>query len=487
MAGLRDGELETAREIADAVASDERVINEVLGRTKRRHSNWERHLNAFSQLGAGLTVGHVILEDLPDPSAWARVSQLRVTSPLRDIPVAVKDLFDVVGWVLDRVDGRYETTGCCAAYGIVPERDAEVIARIRRVGLLINGKTNQHELAAGGTNLVSACGRTCNPWDPARMTGGSSGGSAAAVAAGIVPWALGSDTGGSIRIPASMCGTYGLKPTTGQLPTHGMMPLAPSMDCPGPLAMTADDLWALYRIIRGEDHMVPCPTGERETPFRIGLLDGFFADRVHDETRAVVREVASTLEGAGAIVEPVDGHGIDDARRVWMRVCTPEFADALPDWRARADRIAPSVLDWLQKGDRLTAEEREQASERRQEIRAWFEQRLEGRDALLVPTTAYPAPRADQTHVDLGAAGVVAVEEVGPGYMSCTVNLANLPAMNVPAGWSSEGVPIGVSLVGHRDDEATLFAVASLWETATDYRIRRPSLPLSRSSPGSPD
>src|SRR5205823_1854876 len=149
---------------------------------------------------------------------------------LEGVPIAVKDLYDVAG---------FETTGCSRIYaGRVAERDAPTIRRVRGAGLIMVGKTNQHELAFGGTNLYSACGRTGNPWDPRRMTGGSSGGSAAAVAAGVVPWALGSDTGGSIRIPASMCGIFGLKPTAGRLSIEGVLPLAPSLDCPGPMAGT---------------------------------------------------------------------------------------------------------------------------------------------------------------------------------------------------------------------------------------------------------
>jgi aspartyl-tRNA(Asn)/glutamyl-tRNA(Gln) amidotransferase subunit A len=291
------------------------------------------------------------------------------------------------------------------------------------------------------------------------MTGGSSGGSAAAVAAGIVPWSLGSDTGGSIRIPASMCGIYGLKPTTEQLPTEGMMPLAWSMDCPGPFATTVSDLWMLYRVIAAGDAMEPLPLEERSQAFRIAMPGGFFADLVHDETKAVVQRVGEQLQAAGAVVEPVDGRGIEDARRTWMRVCSFEFAAGLPNWRSRRNRIAPSVLEWLEMGDdsdpgrRGRFEEFRMAETRRGEIRAWFESRLEGFDALLVPTTAYPAPRADQETVDLGAAGTVRIDEVGPGYMTCSVNLAGLPAMNIPAGWSSDGMPIGVSLIGPRDDE----------------------------------
>jgi aspartyl-tRNA(Asn)/glutamyl-tRNA(Gln) amidotransferase subunit A len=432
---------------------------EVLAWTEHRHRAWEpAGINAFSQPVMGF-------------SGYSRdeASNDGPERPLAGVPIAVKDLFDIAG---------FGTTGCCRAYeGTVPRSDAPTVARLRREGLVIWGKTNQHELAAGGTNLVSACGRTCNPWDLSRMTGGSSGGSAAAVAAGIVPWSLGSDTGGSIRIPASMCGIFGLKPTTGQLHTDGMMPLAPSMDCPGPLATTSGDLWMLYRVLLELDPMEPLPSFERAEPFRIGVPDGFFTDLVHDETKGIVRQVGELLAGAGAVVEPVDGRGIEDARRVWMRVCAPEFADALPDWRNRRDRIAPSVVEWLEMGDRLSADEREAAISRRAEIRRWFEVRLEEFDALLVPTTPYPAPRADQEEVDLGAAGTVRVAEVGPGYMTCSVNLAGMPATNIPGGWSPEGMPIGVSLIGARDTEPVLFAIASLWEAAGGYRPVRPPLP----------
>lgn len=506
MYGLPDGVAETVTELIPALASEEVLIEDVLRRTKRRHGQWEPSINAFTQLSAGVTVAEMrntvrhstrhseqtlaFLREVEEEHRRTGVHP-PPQRPLRDVPVAIKDLFDAVVPV-DWFGTVMETTGCSEAYrGNVPWSDSPIVSRLKSAGLLISGKTNQHELAAGGTNLVSARGRTCNPWDPTRMTGGSSGGSAAAVVAGIVPWSVGSDTGGSIRIPASMCGTYGLKPTTGHLPTQGMMPLAPSMDCPGPFAMTVADLWTLYRVLLADDPLEPPPSRDRSEPFRIGVPDGFFADLVHDDTRAVVQQVGGQLKEAGAFVAPSDGRGIEGARRTWMRVCSCEFAFALPNWRMRRDGIAPSVLEWLDMGDVNAhiaespplSDEYEAANTRREEIRQWFESRLEGVDALLVPTTAYPAPRADQETVDLGAAGTVRVDEVGPGYMTCSVNLAGLPAMNIPAGWSSEGMPIGVSLIGHRDAEPTLFAIASLWEQATGYRPRRPPPPQAQATP----
>jgi aspartyl-tRNA(Asn)/glutamyl-tRNA(Gln) amidotransferase subunit A len=465
MSGPGDGELETAFEMTMALVRREVSALELVERAVRRAELWQPVINAFSQMWADEALGEARVVDAALPGQ---------RSPRSGIPLAVKDLFDVAG---------HETTGCSAAYrGRVAERDSPVIARVREIGMVMIGKTNQHELAAGGTNAVSACGRTANPWDPSRITGGSSGGSAAAVAAGVVPFALGSDTGGSIRIPSSLCGTFGLKPTTGRLPTEGMMPLAPSMDCPGPIASTVADLILLYdarpgprpgrpRASRGGWRLLR--RGERNR-FRVGVPDGFFSDRVHHDVLRVVSAAASTLETAGVAIEPVDGRGIEDARQVWGRICFPEFAGAHSQLRDRRHVLDPSVLAWIEEGERLTEEERAEATRRRREITAWFAKRLKRLDALLVPTTPYPAPGPDQQTIDLGSGRTVEVRNVGPGWLTCSVNLAGLPALNLPAGRSEEGLPIGVSLVGRANGEGTLFRLAGLWEQATGYRPERP-------------
>jgi aspartyl-tRNA(Asn)/glutamyl-tRNA(Gln) amidotransferase subunit A len=427
----------------------------------RRLEAWQPAINAFSQVRPGGDRDQALAVDSHSPG----VERL----PVAGIPVAVKDLFDVQGW---------ETTGCCAAYrgNVAPQHSPHVVA-LMSAGLVLVGKTNQHELAAGGTNLVSACGRTGNPWDPSRMTGGSSGGSAAAVAAGIVPWAFGSDTGGSIRIPASMCGTFGLKPTTGKLSIQGLLPLAPSLDCPGPIASTSGDLRLLTEVMAGEDLLERKDPGRRH---RIGVPDGFFAD-VHVETARVVEETGRALEATGILIEPIDGHGIEDARRVWMDVCTPEFSQAHPLLRdpARRAQVAPQVVEWLEHGERLSEDERSRARTRRTEIGRWFRDRIQGFDALLIPTTAYPAPDPDAKDVELAVSGRVSLTHVGPGWLTCSVNLAGLPALNIPAGRSSDGLPIGVSLVGQDGGEAGLLSLASLWEAAAGYRPRRPPFPAA--------
>lgn len=466
MTALRDGELETAVQMAAAVRAGDVAPRDLVERSLERLHRWQPVTNAFSQVWEDEALAAVggLTPDAAGPAAGA--------------PLAIKDLFHV---------GGHETTGCCAAFrGTMAVADAPIVERMRRAGMVFVGKTNQHELAAGGTNLVSACGRTSNPWDPERMTGGSSGGSAGAVVAGVVPWALGSDTGGSIRIPSSMCGAFGLKPTTGLLPLQGLMPLAPSLDCPGPIAFTAGDLHLLYRLMAGSGGEPSAdgghPSGRR---WRIGVPAGFFEDRVHADVLQLVRFVATTFEANGASIDALDGRGVEDSRRVWSRICYPEFAAAYPGLEERRDDVAPSVWAWIDEGRQLSSEERAEAVRRREEIRLWYRRHLKTFDALLIPSTPYPAPKPSQEVIDLGDGRAVEADTVGPGWITCSVNLAGLPALNLPAGRSSEGLPIGVSLVGDDNREPALLEMALEWEKVTNYRpippsISRPSAPVLR-------
>jgi aspartyl-tRNA(Asn)/glutamyl-tRNA(Gln) amidotransferase subunit A len=294
----------------------------------------------------------------------------------------------------------------------------------------------------------------------------------------VVPWALGSDTGGSIRIPSSMCGTFGLKPATGRLSLDGMMPLAPSMDCPGPIASTAGDLAVLYGVMSGGRAMVEVPSpDDGSTRLQVGMPGGFFANLVHPETLEAVARAAGVLEGTGVSVEEVDGRGIEDSRRVWFDLCAYEFVRAHPILDGRRELVDPSVLAWVEHGERLSEEDHDRAVRRRAEISAWYRARLERFAALLVPTTPYPAPRADQLEVDLGPAGTLDVARVGPGWLTSSVNLSGLPAVSIPAGRSNEGLPIGVSLIGRDDGEDALLGLAALWERAAGYTPVRPPLP----------
>jgi aspartyl-tRNA(Asn)/glutamyl-tRNA(Gln) amidotransferase subunit A len=443
--------------MARALRNREVAAVELVTRAVRLAQAWQPTINAFSQIWADEALAEARRIDAGSASGGS----------FAGVPIAVKDLFDVAG---------HETTACCAAFnGNVAATDAPTIAAIRGGGLVVFGKTNQQELAAGGTNAVSACGPTFNPWAPDRITGGSSGGSGAVVAAGIIPWALGSDTGGSIRIPASMCGTFGLKPTTGKLSTAGMMPLAPSLDTPGPMANTVEDLAELYALMGGEQ-IDPARLESPARGHRIGLVGGYFARIVHPVILAGVERTATQLEGAGLQVEPIDGEGIDDVRAVWKRITYPEFGAAYPLSPERSELVAPAVRAWMDEGRQYTDEERSEAARRRGEIEAWFRARLDQVDALLVTSTPYWAPRHGQTDVEMGGE-TANLDQIGPGWHTCAANIAGYPAISLPAWRSPVGAPFGVSLIGRPNSELVLLELAALWSHIVGYSPAVPRLP----------
>lgn len=433
--------MNTAAGIASAVRAGKLSPVAAVDDALERVRAWQPVTNAFSQVWAD--------ESLADAhSAEAAVGDARaVLGPLHGVPVAVKDLFDVAG---------HETTGCSRAYeGTVAERDSEVIRRLRAAGAVIVGKTNQHELAMGATNLISACGPALNPWDQARITGGSSGGSGAAVASGAVPLALGTDTGGSIRIPASFCGTFGLKPTYGRVSLEGVMPLAPSLDCPGPMASTAADLELLWRAVSGA-----APVTEGAAPKRVGVLGGSFERRVHPDVADAVGATALAMESLGAEVVAVDGDGVEDGLEVWVDLVCDEMAAAHPHAVEHRELLHPRIAGFLARGINTTGEERAATRERTAAIARWFDERIAGFDLLLAPVTPYPAPLADQDEVDVGGGASVDVHMGGTSIFTRSVSLSGLPAMTVPAGRTRERLPLAVQLIAKRDDEATLIDAA---------------------------
>ena len=269
-----------------------------------RAAAWQPRTNAFVETFEGTAGAEATGIDAAD------------ARPLAGTPVAIKDLYDL---------RARPTTGCCAAVRAEPaERDAALVDRLRSAGAIVIGVTNMHELAAGVTNLESSRGPTRNPWDLSRMTGGSSGGSAAAVASGVVPLGLVSDTGGSARIPASFCGVWGLKATHGRLPVRGMMPLASEMDCAGLIADSLDTLRSGFAALAGDVGDAPAPT-------RVGVLRRGRWDRCAVEVREAVNDAADRLASAGIDVRDLDGSDLDDVHHVWNRIAWPAFAERHSD------------------------------------------------------------------------------------------------------------------------------------------------------------
>jgi Asp-tRNA(Asn)/Glu-tRNA(Gln) amidotransferase A subunit family amidase len=405
---------------------------------------WQDRTNAFAQVFAD------------EARAEAELDR---EGPLAGVPIAAKDLFDVRG---------HPTTGCCAAIPPMPaERDATLVARLRGAGAIVIGKTNQHELAAGVTNLESACGPTRNPWDPTRISGGSSGGSAVAVATGVVPISLVSDTGGSARIPAAFCGTWGLKPTHGRLPTQGMMPLAPQMDCPSLLAGSMENLRLGWEVVADGPN-------DRTAPSVVGLLRGGRWERCALEIKAAVGRAADRFRDAGVKVRDVDGSELDDVHRVWNRLAWPPFTERYGGLTGNPSLGAgiPSLLGW----GSAHRDELPDARARGERIRGWFADAFDRVDLFLAATTPYVAPPIAAGEVDLGDGTTMDVHRGGPSWHTTAASVAGLPALSVPFATSSEGLPIGVQLIGRANAEAVLFAAAEIlgpW----DDEPPRPAVP----------
>lgn len=445
----------SAGEGADAVRRRDRSPVELVEESLAEIERWQPVTNAFSQMRDA--------EARAEARALADgLARGEAAGPIAGVPIAVKDLFDVEG---------LETTGCCAGYrGRMARADAEAVSRLRAAGAIVVGKTNQHELAAGATNAVSDCGPTMNPWDPGRITGGSSGGSAAAVAARIVPLALGTDTGGSIRIPSSFCGTSGLKPATDRVSLSGGMALAPSLDTAGPIAATVEDVSLAYSVLVGEEL-----GGGDLDGITVGVAGGYFAKRVAPESLAAADAVGRTLGDAGFRVREASVEGIDDAPDVWTAIAWHEFAREHGHLLSVEDAVLPATRRILEFGAGVTDEEYGRAVARAAEIRSAFLATLEEVDVLLTPATPFPAPPVGADVVQVADGEAHDMYRGGPSWFTRPVNLAGVPALSVPAGFSSEGVPLGVQLIGR--DEGVLLRIGRAYQERTDHHLRAPSVP----------
>lgn len=390
--------------------------------------------------------------------------------PLHGIPVAIKDIIDVAG-LPTRCGStvRAETPPAAA--------DAPVVARLRRAGAIILGKTVTQEYAAG---VLSPPAR--NPWDPARSPGGSSGGSAVAVAVGAAMVALGSDTGGSIRIPAAVCGVAGFKPAYGALPMTGIAPLAPSLDTAGPLARTVDDLEIGWRVLSGDER--PSLPARDLGGVRLGVPRGWFWDRLQPGVAAAMEGALGVFADLGAALVEADWpdakaaraaafvtNRIETAASVWPETNgDPTLLARLnPDLRLRVvgGRLLPGAL----------AEEARAVRERsRASIAAYLAaHRLDAVVAPTVPAVAVPADDPVARYAD-------AIEPAAAGHTRLTMpfNATGQPVLAVPAGFDADGLPVGLQLAGQAGNEPRLFAIGRAYEATAGWAAVSPSLGKQR-------
>lgn len=384
--------------------------------------------------------------------------------PLDGIPIAVKDNY---------LTADYPTTACSDARPLEPsDVDATLVARLRQGGAVIFGKTNMHEWAYGATNTTSSFGLTRNPCNPDHITGGSSGGSAAAVSAGIVTAALGSDTGGSIRIPASACGIYGFKPTYGRASRHGVLPLSWSLDAPGPLAASLDDIAVLLSCLLGEDAGDAATRGSR--PFqpvaalsrraRLVNLSGPGLERSAEVDAAVMAAVGSA---PGCEAETRELPGMRRFFGAWETILHCEAtAYHQPLLAAKASGFSVVTRAHLEAGQYLSAQDLLRAQQVRAEFCALLASGLGDWDALVLPTLPVPAPAISSDWQEFGGRRVTTQDSMT--WFCWLGNLAGLPAVTLPCGLSSAGLPIGLMLMGRPGQDERLLQIARLVDTAVN-------------------
>lgn len=380
--------------------------------------------------------------------------------PLAGVPVAHKDLLDTE---------RFPTTCGNPAFARPSERDATAVARTVAAGAIQVGKANMHELAYGVTGLNAHTGDVVNPRAPDRMPGGSSSGSAAAVASGAVMLSLGTDTGGSVRIPASACGVVGCKTTLGAVPTTGVQPLSWLQDTVGPIARTAGDAALLLRVVAGPDGQDPVaqPPPDRWQHVVFAGAEGLtvvlptplWEHRIDPDVAGRCREAVVALEEAGASVQEVDLDGVGDARRAQGVLLA---AHALAVHRERFERepdaFGDDIRARLEASRSLTAVDVVEALRERDRWRSRIDDLLPSGTIAVTPTLAMPPPHLDDTVVQWPDGD----EDVTPALTRLTSiwNLAATPAVSVPVRPMEDGAPVGLQLIGRWWSEPVLLSVA---------------------------
>ncbi len=449
---MTSGTDRTIGELAAALAAGETTSVALTEACLERIAALNPRLNAFISVAAERSLAAAQAADRARRAGHA-------TGALHGIPVSIKDLIDEAGVVT--------TAGSRVRAAAVASADAIVTQRLEAAGAILVGRTNLHEFAFGTTNEDSAYGAARNPVDDTRMTGGSSGGSASAVASGMSVASVGTDTGGSIRIPAAACGVVGLKAGWGEVPAEGVVPLSRQLDHVGPIARTVTDAWLVHEALCGRAPAADARLEARPLAgARLGLLRGYFAERLDPEVEAVFDAAVETLRRAGAVVEPVD---VPHARLVPPVYLHLVLADAAAYHARTLERrphdYTPNVRIRLEMGRYLLAEDYVRALAGREVIAREIDQALAGRDALLCPTMPVPAPPLGATTVAVGET----TEPVRNAMLRLTqpFNLGRQPAVSVPCGRAATSkMPVGLQLVGGTGQTSALLSVALAAERA---------------------
>jgi aspartyl-tRNA(Asn)/glutamyl-tRNA(Gln) amidotransferase subunit A len=455
--------LETIAELAPRLRRKEVSPLELTRDCLDRIEKLDPALNAFITVTAESALAEA-------RTAESEISRGEWRGPLHGIPVALKDIIDTAGT---------RTTAASAIYqNRIPAEDAEVVRRLRAAGAVILGKNNLHEFAYGGSSLVSFFGDVHNPWDVEHIAGGSSGGSAAAVAGGLCYAAIGTDTAGSIREPAALCGCVGIKPTYGRVSGRGVIPLSWSLDHVGPLAATVGDVALALQVIAGYDAPDVCSVDvpvsdyvsglhEGAKTLRVGIPRPHFHDELDDEVRAAVDAALGVIGTLAA-----------EVREVNLEVPTDRVVQMSESYAYHADHVVqtpalyqPETLRRIRNGADISAAEyilrRRELEQERRRSRDFFAHV----DLLVTPTMPIPAPAIADLKKDpeaLRPAELTLLRNTRP------FNVWGLPAISVPCGFTKIGLPVGLQIAGPPWREDLVLRLAQAYESAAGWRQRSP-------------
>ena len=455
------------RDVAAKIQAREVSPVEVTQACLDRAAETEPKLNAFSQV-----MGESAL-------AEARAAETEITAgnwmgELHGVPVGIKELYDIAGVPT--------TSSSKVRENWVASSDSASVAQLREAGAVILGKTHTHEFAYG---IVTPTTR--NPWDNERMPGGSSGGSGSSVAAGSTYMSMGSDTGGSIRIPAAVCGTVGLKPTFGRCSRAGVTSLSWSLDHVGPLTRTVADAAVCLNTLAGYDPRDPgsvdVPTedytaalGKDVKGIRIGVPKNYYFSPVDAEVEAGVRAAIDLLEGEGAVISEVEIPYADQIMSVEFALCLPEASEYHRTMlRTNPGLYTEDVRVFLEAGELVPATRYIQALRVRQLMQRAWAQMFDGIDVLIAPAVASPATKVGQETIDWGG-GVE--EPVTPAFvrLSAPANVTGLPSIATPCGFTEGGLPLSFQAIARPFGEAMSIRLCDAYQRMTDWGGRRPNL-----------
>jgi aspartyl-tRNA(Asn)/glutamyl-tRNA(Gln) amidotransferase subunit A len=397
---------------------------------------------------------------------------------LNGVPLSVKDLYDT--------NGIRTTAGSKVFAERIPNEDATAVKKLKNAGAMIVGKTNMHEFAFGVTTVNPHYGPARNPWDRERIAGGSSGGSASAVSLGMGFGSLGSDTGGSIRIPAALCGVVGLKPTYGRVSLRGIVPLSWSLDHPGPLTRTVEDAAIIMEIIAGHDPLDPYSRNTTVARYtaaltggisgtRVGIPQRYFYENLASPVESAVRTAVKTLERMGAHIVEVDVPGIDLHRATWLQIASPEaYSYHERHLQEHGELYGSDVRMRFEAGRALLSVDYVRAQRARTLIKDQCKRLFENVDVIVTPTVPIAAPRIEDVNKPWGTGSETAAASLA--RFTRFFNVTGLPAISIPCGFTTDGLPIGLQIAGKAFDESTVLRVAHAYEQEARWFERIPAM-----------